>query len=311
MYNKSKLNKKYIIYLDQNKWSDIMKTLDNPMYMNGSYKAVVQKIIEKSKSLEWIFPASYTHFTETITWENRSNGYKLGNTMDAISNRYTMPHFYIVLKDEIARVAQGKDKIITYITQGDPFAFTGSKLSLTFEDSNGNKLPELEKEFQEFFDRLNIYGTTVNSGYFDRNEIERTNKDIYISMEGEKDWYLGLPQKDRTQQYKVKSFNDLYTAMELDVLSNDIITCDEKLLCIIEQIKSFDIYISLKTYLYQNKDGRIDINDNKDIYFFSVAIPYCDIVIAEKKWTNVIKSLNLDKKYNVIVEKDLNCLMRL
>lgn len=64
MDNKSKQNKKCIIYLDQNKWSDIMKTLDNPMYQNGRYKAVVRKIMEKSKSLEWIFPISDTHFAD-------------------------------------------------------------------------------------------------------------------------------------------------------------------------------------------------------------------------------------------------------
>lgn len=60
------LSGKYIIYLDQNKWSDIMKTIDNPMYQNGKYLAIVQKIIEKSNKQEWIFPVSDTHFAETL-----------------------------------------------------------------------------------------------------------------------------------------------------------------------------------------------------------------------------------------------------
>lgn len=99
------------------------------------------------------------------------NSYKLGTTLDAISNKYTIPHFYDVLKDEIIRVAQGKEMLRTYLIQGDPFAFTGSKLLMAFEDYDGNKLPEVEKEFQEFFNQLNIYGISMGSDYFDRNEI--------------------------------------------------------------------------------------------------------------------------------------------
>lgn len=99
------------------------------------------------------------------------NSYKLGTTLDAISNKYTIPHFYDVLKDEIIRVAQGKEMLRTYLIQGDPFAFNGSKLLMAFEDYDGNKLPEVEKEFQEFFNQLNIYGISMGSDYFDRNEI--------------------------------------------------------------------------------------------------------------------------------------------
>lgn len=305
------LSGKHIVYLDQNKWSDIMKTIDNPMYQDGKYLAVVQKIIEKSKKQEWIFPVSDTHFAETMIWKNMSNSNKLGTTLDAISNKYTMPHFYDVLKDEIIRVAQGKEMLKTYLIQGDPFAFTGSKLLMVFEDYDGNRLPEIEKEFQEFFDQLNIYGISMNSDYFDRNEIEQNNEAIFKAMEHEKIWYLSLPEQNRALQYKLQSFRDLYTAMGLNAIEDDIISCDKKILSFIGQIRSFDVHISLKISLYQNKEGRIDINDNKDIRFLSVAIPYCDVVIAERKWINIAKSINLDKSHNVILQKDLNYLLEL
>ncbi|TEB06474.1 hypothetical protein Psch_00001 [Pelotomaculum schinkii] len=305
------VNGKHIIYLDQNKWSDIMKSIDNPMYQDGKYLAVVQKIIEKSKKHEWIFPVSYTHFAETLIWKNVNNSYKLGNTLDAISNKYTMPHFYEVLKDEIIRIAQGKEMLKTYLIQGDPFAFTGSELLMTFEDYDGNRLPEVEKEFQEFFNHLNIYGSSAISDYFDRNEIEQNNEAIFKAMEHEKIWYLSLPEKNRALQYKLQSFKDLYAAMGLSVFNDEMITCDKKILSIIEQISSFDVHISLKINLYQNKEGRIDINDYKDILFLSVAIPYCDVVIAERTWINIAKSLNLNTKHNAILEKDLNYLMKL
>lgn len=304
-------NGKYVIYLDQNKWSDIMKTIDNQTYKNGKYSVVVQKIIEKSKSHEWIFPVSDTHFTETLIWKNRSNSYKLASIIGKISNRYTMPHFYIVLEDEITRIAQGKDMLKTYLKKGDPFAFTGNESLMSFKDNDGNKKPELEKEFQEFLSGINIYGMAMYSDYFDRKEIEQNNETIFKNMENEKKWFLSLPEKNRIQQYKVKSFKDLYIGMELSYLSDDILIDDEKTLSILEKVKSFDTRISLKINLYQNIGGRIDINDNKDIRFLSVAIPYCDVVIAERKWINIAKSLKLDTKYNVIMERDLNYLMKL
>lgn len=302
---------KYIIYLDQNKWSDIMKTIDNPMYQNGKYLAVVQKIIRKSNKHEWIFPVSDTHFAETLIWKNMSNSYKLGTTLDAMSNNYTIPYFYYVLKDEIIRVAQGKEMLRTYLVHGDPFAFTGNKLLTAFVDYDGNRLPEVEKGFREYYNQINIYGLSMCSGYFDRNEIEQNNEAIFKNMEHEKNWFLSLPEHNRIQQYKLHSFRELYTAMGLNVIEDDIVSCDKKLLNFIGQIPSFVVHTSLKISLYQNKEGRIDINDNKDIRFLSVAIPYCDIVIAERKWINIAKSKNLDKNHNVILQKDLNYLLEL
>lgn len=299
---------KYIIYLDQNKWSDIMKTIDGT-YQNSKYSNVVQIILEKVKNNEWIFPISYTHFNETLLWLNKIKRSKLTCAMDIIGNRYTMPSFDVVLKDEIIRAAQKKNMLDTYLYQGDLFAFTGSVLNFNFVDDEGNNKPELEQEFLSFLKSLNLYGIAVESDYFNIKETTSGNELMHICMLNEKEWFLKLPKKSRIEQFKLKVFRDFYSCMELNVLEDDILANDNKILNLIDKIKSFDVYVSLKSNLYQNIDGKIDINDIKDIYFLSVAIPFTDIVIGEKKWINVARSLKLGEKYNTILEKDLDFLM--
>ena len=42
-------------------------------------------------------------------------------------------------------------------------------------------------------------------------------------------------------------------------------------------------------------------NDLNDILAFSMAIPYCDIVIGEKMFISLAKQAHLDKIYNTII----------
>jgi len=73
--------------------------------------------------------------------------------------------------------------------------------------------------------------------------------------------------------------------------------------------KSFRVFITIVLSLYSNEKQIIQENDIKDIIFLSVAIPYCDIVITEKTWANLVCDKKLDILFDTKVSKDLNILL--
>ena len=64
-----------------------------------------------------------------------------------------------------------------------------------------------------------------------------------------------------------------------------------------EKLPSFYTMYTLRSKMFQENNLVIDKNDWIDTRFLSVAIPYCDIVFAEKAWTNRANQCQLSKKY--------------
>lgn len=40
-------------------------------------------------------------------------------------------------------------------------------------------------------------------------------------------------------------------------------------------------------------------------------IPYCDVVVTEKKWVNVAKQMKLEEEFNTLITADINELLTL
>lgn len=58
----------------------------------------------------------------------------------------------------------------------------------------------------------------------------------------------------------------------------------------------------------QPKDKPLHKNDYFDIMHLSAMLPYCDIVITEKKWVDLAKQAKLDKIYNTKLLSDIRLL---
>ncbi len=71
------------------------------------------------------------------------------------------------------------------------------------------------------------------------------------------------------------------------------------LLQIIDELPAQDTYQSLEFEMYKpSVDREPEINDLRDLHFASVAIPYCDVVIADKHLVSIARNrLHLDKKW--------------
>lgn len=55
-----------------------------------------------------------------------------------------------------------------------------------------------------------------------------------------------------------------------------------------------DMYLNL---YHRNKQTTVELNDMYDIAHLAVAVPYCDVVVCDKKMWNVLRQSRLDEKY--------------
>lgn len=70
-------------------------------------------------------------------------------------------------------------------------------------------------------------------------------------------------------------------------------------------VPCLDVEIELATERDKNLSKEISPHDLVDVSFLNVAIPFCNVVVADKYWVDIAKRKKLDKKYNTILLGDL------
>ncbi len=61
-----------------------------------------------------------------------------------------------------------------------------------------------------------------------------------------------------------------------------------------------------KNMRIQNKDQKVNENDFRDMLYLSYMIPYCDVVVTEKKWVNIAKQIHLNEIFGTTLISDVN-----
>ena len=67
------------------------------------------------------------------------------------------------------------------------------------------------------------------------------------------------------------------------------------------------MWSDLHIYLYhKNLQSNAETNDMYDIAHFSVAVPYCDVVVCDKKMKSALEQSKLARKYQTTVFASLS-----
>lgn len=75
---------------------------------------------------------------------------------------------------------------------------------------------------------------------------------------------------------------------------------------LLELVPHLDIEINLHVERNEHKGRKIAPNDEIDLGFLSLAVPYCRVVVTEKFWTALIHRTKLDVKYGTRVGHSLS-----
>ena len=98
---------------------------------------------------------------------------------------------------------------------------------------------------------------------------------------------------------------EAFSEFELDLSALETLGA-EGCVSFLESVPVLDVEITLHVERNEHRDRKIDPNDEIDIGFLSIAVPYCHGVVTEKFWASLVTRHNLDRKYDTLVGSDVS-----
>lgn len=307
-----------LIYLDQNKWSELFKQ-DKGVKTEEKVAQALQKIRKASENEDAIFPISVVNLIETARYEEK----ELFDFMYELSNSFYIAPFNVAEEEEFRKfLVEKNDRAYPSLTTriigvGLPFAFGGHHYGFT---GSGEISDKLIKEMEKLLSSKEVYN------FLKRPEIVKKMRDRsleeYRSEETEKEIEknekkYNSNRKRRREKIAREFFYNVAYPITLRAMN--------------EQIDIRNVTANLGSYLNEGENSKahefmlnfpsnyaranliasrniqhtsgekIDPNDLNDIMSLSVAMAHCDIVLTENFWTDAATSdtnlgTNLDTK---------------
>lgn len=323
------------IYLDQNQWIYLAQA-DHNHQEGEEYKEVLRRLEKLVAEDKIRLPLSAYHFLETQKNRDNEQKAKLAETISKLSVGWGM-----ALLDKVtpAEIQIAGAKIFKLPLPSQPKVFERD-LSLVWDIdlhalargiAKENNEPIASSEaFISFFKRL-LATPEMTKLFLTGDIIEKTRmaKALVGYKLGISDFArlnesvrskVKLTAKSQLLQ-KRKIVSDYVRGKETEQIYNDALSVfgksiadviymgEDKIVEFIESIPTLDLETELVAMRNVQWDRAIDENDWADIRYLVVAIPYCDFVVTENIWHDLIRRRKLDKKYKTTVLKNVSQLI--
>lgn len=304
--------KTIIVYLDQNKWIDLSRAYHG-MTEGKKFQDVLTKIQTAVSNKSVIFPLSFQHYFETNKDPDVERRKRLARVMAEISQGISISPQERTMQWEL-------EKALAKL-YNEPIPKTLSMFGYGFPCALGISTEVPTDQFDETRDKITSFETTFNLLVEDDNdefnawaqEFETTHSELASKLEEFREKVKNLDKLSRKRAYVVH----LATALQEEIteaLSYFNKTPQELFSIGAEKLDSFwedvpTLHVEIELNMGRNeqwRDRKIQPNDATDIAFLSTAIPYCDVLVVEKPFHNLIKQNELDKTYKTRVFSNIN-----
>ncbi len=318
------MNQPKRIYLDTNHWIKLAR-VHYRKEDDAVLRAIYDKIKKSSETGKVIFPISFVHLEEIMINLDENQRNRLIDFMMSISHGWALKPYTLFIKKEIENAfftRLGRQPLYDInseiIGKGIPAIF-GSGYSLVPIKPDAKPIPEekLEKikevvESPEFLAKSLKEALVLDQFKKDRQDI----KEAAELMESIRKQKSSIEDKDLRYRESVvmyfdKVINDVlaqiphkYGIFKQLFFSLLPITRDdyEKFL---ESMPSTNVAFRLVNSRDLLDRRPVQTNDIGDINHLAGAIPYCDIVVAEKMFSNLAIQKKLDEKYGCVLLSSL------
>ena len=309
-----------IVYLDQKCWIDIAKLYYGQP--TKEEKELVGKIFQSSEKGQLIFPLSISHFEETMKIASSRRKSQLAFLMAKLSQGYALqPYVEKVIEAEIQNIVFRKVALPTvnirdFVLKKGVSHLVGAKPELVFK--KGFASPEVIQE--------------IEKKLLDKLEEPKTIE-LLLKQSLPKSLILGLEEpvkemeKIRQELREIKDNNlrkRVFLArnilavvvpelakisIEYNLPKHFFIAEKPTLRDVNKFLGSIPTALCFFTLIFQRDQQfqrPIPKNDFNDIWFLTLAIPYCDIVVTEKMWTSIARQAKLDKICDTVILPSLS-----
>ena len=308
------------VYLDQNKWINLVR---EHKQSDGQTRLVQFKSMD-----EVVCPLSYVHLMETASAPHERQADEMFDWMIELSQNQTIAPQFTVENEEIRNVVNellGNESSMDgkVFGEGLPFVLGGRHYDIeteTVELSDDHRNELLAAVEREEATRMALESDEVRDTFATRKhenvgleEVERVR---------EKNEQRFDDNTTRRKHSVVEYFQSRITPKFMSHLLNEVEPSDLQDMnhdIPMERLESIDYayewmqkfpcvftFASLGTMRDMQKQRDIKPNDINDLMALSVAIPYCDVVVTEKFWTNLSKQVSLGSLYDTHVTANID-----
>lgn len=285
-----------IVYLDQNKWIELARII-NGIEKSERATALIQEI-NIALSVGYLFPLSAIHVMEFSRIKDAGRRSRLGKVMWQFSQGFTLaPQREIVCREiEIAFSVMGinvKPRELKLIGRGIPHAFgeeIESPLIAAFADEvdeamlTGNKalgIDPVQFSSQEHRENFNNHLSSLNTR---KHELPKSLWE---------NWLYAIAMKDITQP--------LYDVMCKHRIPNSMLGDwgEREFKEFLNRIPTRKLDIHLHRQVLKNPQYKSKLSDLEDWAGLGIAMCYCDLVICENHFADLVSRDSFKTKARV------------
>jgi hypothetical protein len=299
----------HLVYLDLNKWIDLAHAeagTDKGKRYESALTAACQLVAEGRV----VFPLSFAHFMEVAKIGNDTQRRTLARLMVRLSQGWFLASASSLIMGELRRaVALRFQKTVDVpaviaLTRSLKTVFINAEQMAALGDFD-DSIFQSPLVLEEFLANARVGPSFVNEWktFADNHERGRALR-WDTSREVRKRAYCAVLTLGIQERLSSALAEFGLTVNVLEDLG------PEGCVSLLESVPLLDVEINLHVERNEHKDRKIAPNDEVDLGFLSLAVPYCHTVITEKFWTSLVRRMKLDEKYGTVIGYDLDEVLR-
>jgi len=277
-------------------------------------------VISTSDSDEHIFPISLWHWIETSKRglvDARQEMYEL---MFDVSKFNTISPWAQILEYEVRNAVlktfnvEEIDLSSIVFLQGFE-GITGAIASIVSDDGSDKELPkDIVEKIKKGLHNPKLMAEVIakSSAEEPQNEAVDEFDALAERIEDTRRTYHGQKDKKfRRDVADVRFFIEIISRHLIKILEErnidqkwymeNILVSKEKIIDFMKSVPTGYVFHLLNYYNNTDFSRPITTNDLFDIWAISIAIPYCDMVVIERKWAKILMENNIDELYSTSI----------
>jgi hypothetical protein len=296
----------YLVYLDLNKWIDLAHAASGTK-KGQQHEATLRTATELVREGVAIFPLSSAHFMEVAKIGSDSQRRTLAQLMVMLSQGWFLSSSSFLIHEELRRAIASQ--LNHQAAPGAPTSVLTRNIKEAIanpESIDGDEivtalLSQSPWMLEDLLATGRVGPSFLNNWrrFADEHEAGRALRSDLTKEMRKRAYCVVVTMGIQDRLGAALSEFGLTMAPVMDGLGPD--GC----IALLEAVPFLDVEINLHVERNEHHDRPIQPNDEIDLGFLSIAIPYCHAVVTEKFWTNLARRLRLDRKYKTHVCSDL------
>jgi len=319
--------KPLLVYLDLNHWINLARAAKG-LPTGDAYRLALEACREARRTGVALFPLADAHYVETSKINDPRQRADLASIMEELSGFVTLLSRPDVMRLELdaalANLLPNKQTFLPALPllgRGVFWAF--GRVGLRIRDGGRDVTEQFREEWPEGFERMfrhsehrflagpaddqladmRARGWQPDAAFRVAEDRAKEEREQAGRFDADDRWRRGRIRDVILARELLIELRDMFIeALAARSLDIGLFQFDrERARCLVRSMPSSEVSTELKVAAHRNPQTKWTSNDIIDIDAMSLSVPYCDLVVTEKRACHMLRSAKLDVRMNTII----------